>query len=84
VSPHHSCKATRSVTLDRGPYRVLSAGASRTLVFFHGHKEGITGFNDNPVYNTTGRTNLSSLHLRVVAVKASNLIRFSIVTSPLS
>jgi hypothetical protein len=34
VSPHHSCKATRSVTLDRGPYRVLSAGASRTLFFF--------------------------------------------------
>jgi hypothetical protein len=34
VSPHHSCKATRSVTLDRGPYRVLSAGASRTLVSF--------------------------------------------------
>jgi hypothetical protein len=34
VSPHHSCKATRSVTLDRGPYRVLSAGASRTLVLF--------------------------------------------------
>jgi hypothetical protein len=34
VSPHHSCKATRSVTLDRGPKRVLSAGASRTLFFF--------------------------------------------------
>jgi hypothetical protein len=34
VSPHHSCKATRFVTLDRGPYRVLSAGASRTLFFF--------------------------------------------------
>jgi hypothetical protein len=34
ISPHRSCKATRSVTLDRGPYRVLSAGASRTLFFF--------------------------------------------------
>jgi hypothetical protein len=36
VSPHHSCKATRSVTLDRGPYRMLSAGASRTRFFFRG------------------------------------------------
>jgi hypothetical protein len=27
------CKATRSVTLDRGPYRVLSAGVSRTFFF---------------------------------------------------
>jgi hypothetical protein len=36
ISPQHSCKATRSVTLDRVPYRVLSAGASWTLFFFRG------------------------------------------------